>query len=111
MTAEEIFNAIRPKKETNRRQNYTLYEAIIFVLYKKGYHRRHIANAFDSAIYYTQTIAQSHKDIKDIGFLNAIQEIESHSLELEPYFIFDEKSNTYKVKTTLYIDNQKYLPL
>lgn len=111
MTTEEILHALNRREQGKRPTIYPVWEAVVYYLYKLGYHRRYIADAmgvFPDSISYAIRLAEEHFDIKDNRVVRVFEDCKNHKLEILPHFEMIGKGETSKIKTDLYIDGIKY---
>lgn len=111
MRAKEIIDYVGRTTKNGRPMLYPLYEALVYLLYKMGYNRRHIADALrihPDTVSYALKIARDHIDIQDPDVTNFINEISRHTMSLQPYFEEESDSGVQKIRTTLVIDGYIY---
>mgnify|MGYP002520595440 CR=1 FL=1 len=107
MKAKEIIDYVSHSTQNGRPIIYPLYEALVYMLYRMGYNRRHIADALrvhPDTVSYALKIARDHMDIQDANVTNFVDEISMHAISLQPYFEADKDNGVQKVRTNLFID-------
>ncbi len=111
MKAKEIIDSIGRSTQNGRPMIYPLYEALVYLLYRMGYNRRHIADALrvhPDTVSYALKIARDHIDIQDANVTNFVKEISVHTVSLQPHFEEDEDNGVQKIRTQLLIDGYIY---
>lgn len=82
--------------------------AINYRLYEDGYKSSQIASALGSScdnVKYTHRAMTGLLQVNDEMSTNALMEIESHEIRMEPYYV--KNGHVMEIKANLFIDNIK----
>ena len=105
MEAKQLIIHLRGGVDATRS---SLRMALVFLLRKQGYERKHISCALDlqgTAVDYYYNRGMDFIDSRDKLMLESIAELEQHELVLVPRY--ERRFGRYKIKTHLEIDNIK----
>lgn len=105
MEAKELIIHLRGGVDATRS---SLRMALVYLLRKQGYERKHISCALDlqgNAVDYYYNRGMDFIDTNDKLMMESISELEKHELMLVPRY--ERRFGKYKIKTHLEIDNIK----
>lgn len=105
MEAKQLIIHLRGGVDATRS---SLRMALVYLLRKQGYERKHISCALDlqgNAVDYYYNRGIDFIDTNDKLMMKSIEELEQHEIMLVPRY--ERRFGKYKIKTHLEIDNIK----